>query len=264
MTIDFIKITLLLLDIAIVWLFIWFVFKILTVSINKFFFILGIIIISILKYILSLVDLPTIKVILDYLFSWGPIIIIIIFHDEIKHNIELLGRNSFKITNSSLVDLKNNGELFWHKLDYSLKELSSLRRGALITLQNEDSLKSHIKEGEIIESNFTTEIVKGIFNPKFSSLHDGAMIIKKQKIYSVANFYPMQTNLDISKKLGTRHRAGLSISQLTDSVTFIVSEETSVISVAFRGKIFELDPNFHSFDVVNDLINSSKGDSYEA
>ena len=263
MNINIIKILLLILDFTSVWIFIWYMLKLLTVSVNKFFFILGVIILTIFKSILSLVDLPTMKVIFDYLFSWAPIIIIIIFHDEIKANIENLGRNSFNMTTSNLLDLKNNGELFWNKLDYSLKELSSLKIGALITLENEDSLKMHVKEGEVIDSNFSTELVKNIFNPKFSSLHDGAMIIKGKKIHSASNFFPLQTNIETDKKYGSRHRAALSISQMTDSITFIVSEESSDISVVYRGKMITLEPNFHSFDVITNLVSTSKGDTYE-
>lgn len=262
--IDIYKFFTIVLDIALVWVTILFVLKLMTLSVNKLYILLGIAIISILKLVMSVVDLPTMKIIFDYLFANGPLIIIILFHDEIKNNLEKLGRygNIFKQNGLFKHGSNNDEEMFWHKLDYSLRELSSLKMGALITIENENPLENHIKEGTKIDAIFSSELVKTIFNPKFSSLHDGAMIIRNQKIYSVNNYYPLQTDVEAKFEHGTRHRAAISISQVCDAITFIVSEESAKISVSYRGKIMELDNNFHSYEVVSDLLHFSKGDSY--
>lgn len=253
------------LDIVLVWVSILLIFKVLSFSVQKLYILLGIFIISLIKLIMSIVDLPTMKIVFDYLFTQGPLIIIILFHDEIKGNLEKLGRYGKNIRKSNFFNSSQNNDdsdLFWHQLDYSLRELSSLKMGALITIENETALKNHIKEGTKLDALFSSELVKTIFDPKFSSLHDGAMIIKDQKIYSVNNYYPLQTDVVAKFEHGTRHRAALSISQVSDSITFIVSEESAKISVAYRGKIIGLENNFHSFDVVSDLLHFSKGDNY--
>lgn len=260
--IDFYKVFTVCLDVVLVWIAILLIFRVLSFSVQKLYILIGIGIISIIKLFLSVIDLPTIKIVFDYLFSSGPIIIIILFHDEIKDNLEKLGRFGLNISRQSFLQKKQDDDMFWHQLDYSLRELSSLKMGALITIQNDDNLAPHIKEGTILDSKFSTELVKNLFNSKFSTLHDGAMIIKKQKIYSVNNYYPIQTDIDTKFEYGTRHRAAISISQITDSVTFVVSEESSKISVVYGGKILELNSNFHSLDVINDLLNISKGDNY--
>lgn len=259
---DIYKIFTISLDVLLVWISILLIFRVLSFSMKKLYILIGISIISLLKLFLSFVDLPTIKMLLDYLFTSGPIIIIILFHDEIKDNLERLGRFGISLKRKKIFSLNHEEDMFWHQLDYSLRELSSLKMGALITIENEIALNPHIKTGTILESKFSTELVKTIFNPKFSTLHDGAMIIKKNKIHSVNNYYPLQTDLNAKFEHGTRHRAAMSISQVTDSITFIVSEESSKISVAYNGKIIEIKPNFHSLDVINQLMNSSKGDNY--
>lgn len=249
-------------DVIVVWVILIFCFRIIKLSHKNFFTVIGMVVIFISKVITLYLDLPTTQIIIDYVIRWTPLIFLILFSNDIKENLGRLGRKSIKI-NTSLASKNSDHEVFWHKLDYSLKELSSMHIGALITIENNGNIEPDIKVGEVLDCSFSSELVKIIFQPKSSSLHDGAMLIRENKIHSVNNFYPLSTDVNAKFQHGTRHRAALSISNISDSITFVVSEESGSISVAFKGKMMALDSNFHSYDVVVDFLNSDKGDSYE-
>jgi len=116
----------------------------------------------------------------------------------------------------------------------ALLDLSKSRTGAIIIFQQNIGLKDVLESGTMIGAIITKELIKNIFFSK-SPLHDGAMIIKGLRILAAGCFLPLSTNTRIDKDLGTRHRAALGISEVSDSVTFVVSEETGIISMARNG-----------------------------
>ena len=165
----------------------------------------------------------------------GFIAFLIVFQPELRKALEYLGR-------SRLVS-KNLKDLAQEDLDNSMEEiinavgsLSRQKIGALIILERETGINDVIETGSRIEGNISSGLLINIFIPN-TPLHDGAVIIRKDKIMAAGCFLPLSENPNLSKTLGTRHRAGIGISESCDCLAVIVSEETGVISIAEGGKL---------------------------
>ncbi|HOI26290.1 MAG TPA: diadenylate cyclase CdaA [Paludibacteraceae bacterium] len=177
--------------------------------------------------------------IMNQIVNVGVIAIIVLFQDEIRRSLSILGsrKNFFtRMASKFFPTNKNsmvNGEIM--QLVLACKSLSKGKVGALIVIQKQMSLESIIATGDIINADINSRLIENIFF-KNSPLHDGATIIIGNKIVSAGCILPVTHNLDIPKELGLRHRAALGISEKTDALAIIVSEETGNISVSEAGE----------------------------
>ena len=179
--------------------------------------------------------LRTINWFLQGLMAMGLVAIPIVFQPELRRALEHIGRG--KIFQRSAYEFEE--EDFGVVLEELLKAIPALVKkkiGALIVIEREIGLKDVIETGIKIEGIVTAELLVNIFMPR-SPLHDGAVIIRRLSLAAAGCFLPLTENTNLSKELGTRHRAGLGITEVSDSVVIIVSEETGVISLAHEGKL---------------------------
>ncbi len=220
------------LDITLVAIFIYIILKILVQSerlltlFNVFFSYI------ILYFLASFLELNTLSTILNVIASWIIVIIFILFQTEIRDALERLGmKGSFFASKSEeTID-------FYDELIDTLFLLGSTKTGALVTLERNMSLAQYTRNAIEIDSVFSRQILETIFN-KETVIHDGAVIISDGRIKFASTYYPISLDLDIRKEYGTRHRAALTVSNETDSITLVVSEETGNVSFAYRGKLY--------------------------
>lgn len=170
---------------------------------------------------------------LDYIYFWSLGALLIVYSNEIRHFLDYFF-TPVKL-NAAFANKEEKQEII--SILVSTAEFLSRRRvGALVTLEREDSLNTFIEKAIMINGNVSQELLTTIFTPG-TAAHDGAVIIRKNKIMCAAAYYPSTDRYDVPKSLGTRHRAAIGISEKTDSLTIVVSEETGYISVAIDGII---------------------------
>jgi diadenylate cyclase len=192
---------------------------------------LGIIVITVFYYLSRRWHLETVQWILTNLLPFFFLAIIIIFQSEIRRGLASIGKNPFwrSLTPMRFSDV-------YDEIVLSVTALSSQRIGGLIVLEREIGLKTYIESGVALNAQLSYDLLMTIFNPH-TPLHDGAVIVQRNKIASAACFLPLTLNPRLSKELGTRHRAAIGITEETDAVAVVVSEETGIISMAEGGQI---------------------------
>ena len=222
-----------LLDIGLVWAVIFFGLRIVrnnsrTVQIFK-----GILFIFIVKGLAMLIGLTTINYIADMVLSWGVIVMVVIFQPEIRMLLEKLGKTSVLTRLAALSS--NEKEHLVEELVKACAQMSASKTGALISLEQGQDLSDYIKTGTSMNSIVSSELLCSIFQYG-TPLHDGAVIIRGVRIACAAAYFPPTTK-ELPTSYGARHRAAVGISEITDSITIIVSEETGTISIAEAGKL---------------------------
>lgn len=191
---------------------------------------LGVIIIA--AQICKLVGLPAVTWLLDSVVSAGAIFIAILFQPELRRALERVGRG--RLFDLSFTSATGDEEKVIEEIQRAILNMSIRKTGALIVFERKTGLKEIIESGTLLDANISSELLENVFFPN-SPMHDGAMIIKGQKVVAAGCFLPLSDNKQISSELGTRHRAALGISEISDSTVIIVSEETGVISMAHEG-----------------------------
>ncbi len=196
----------------------------------------GLLILLVATKLSEWLKLYVVNYILNRTITVGLIALLIVFQPELRRALEHLGRSRFLLT-------KNIIEIADEDLDNRIQEITdavaSLSRqkiGALIIMEKETGINDVIETGNIMESKISSSLLINIFIPN-TPLHDGAVVIRRDKIMAAGCFLPLSENKNLSKKLGTRHRAGIGITESTDALAIIVSEETGGISVAIDGKL---------------------------
>ncbi|MBZ5537125.1 MAG: diadenylate cyclase CdaA [Acidobacteriia bacterium] len=192
---------------------------------------LGIIVVTVFYYLSRRWHLETVQWILTNLLPFFFLAIIIIFQSEIRRGLASIGKNPFwrSLTPMRFSDV-------YDEIALSATALSSQRIGGLIVLEREIGLKTYIESGVALNAQLSYDLLMTIFNPH-TPLHDGAVIVQRNKIASAACFLPLTLDPRLSKELGTRHRAAIGITEETDAVAVVISEETGVISLAEGGQI---------------------------
>lgn len=199
----------------------------------------GIIILIVITKLSDVMQLHTMYWLLKNAMTVGAIAILIIFQPELRRALEHIGRGKFFIKNELQ---EQEIENMLNEIITSVNELSKNKIGAIIVLEQETGLNEFIATGVAIDSQISSGLIINIFIPN-TPLHDGAMIIRKNRIAAAGCFLPLTDNQNLSKQLGTRHRAALGLTEISDSLVIIVSEETGVISFARDGKLSRyLDP----------------------
>lgn len=183
-------------------------------------------------------DMRLIGSIVDKFMSIGLIVLVILFQDQIKRALTDIGakgnlRNVIRIFRHGKSNDARHSEVM--AIVYACMSMSKSKTGALIVIQRKTPLTDYEKTGDIIDANINVRLIENIFF-KNSPLHDGAMIIANHRIAAAGCILPVSHDMNIPKNLGLRHRAALGMSQVTDAVCLIVSEETGGISVAQEGK----------------------------
>ena len=171
--------------------------------------------------------------------SVGVITVIIIFQPEFRRALEQLGRKKFISSLFSSDEGNGNAKLDKKVLTEITKAVFSMaevKTGALIVLEQEVRLGDYERTGITIDAEVTSQLLINIFEHN-TPLHDGAVLIRDNRIVSATCYLPLSDNLDINKALGTRHRAAIGVSEVSDSITIIVSEETGAVSIAHNGQI---------------------------
>jgi diadenylate cyclase len=180
----------------------------------------------------QLLDLSLLNWILKYLMAMLVVAIPVVFQPELRNALEKLGRTKF--LNDYSIGKGGKGEMI-DQITTATSTLSKQKIGGLIVLQRQTGLREYIENGTPLEAGLSTQLLLSIFYPK-SPLHDGAVIIAGDKIVSARSVLPV-SEASISSDLGTRHRAGLGVTENSDAVSIIVSEETGSVSIAVNGKI---------------------------
>ncbi len=223
-----------LIDVMVVWFLIYYILKNVRKNVKMLLLFKGIVIIVVLKMISSWLDLVTVGYLLDYVITWGPLAIIVIFQPEIRNVLEYLGRSQLLGRHKMLT--VDEREKMVYEITNALDYLKKSRIGALIVIERDNSLTDYIEKSKKLYADISSDLLISIFFPN-NPLHDGGVIIQGDKITSAGAVFPTSDNLKISKRLGTRHRAALGISETGDCIAIIVSEETGRVSIAMNGEL---------------------------
>ena len=194
----------------------------------------GIFVILIIKMLSDYFQLQTLGWMMQQVIQWGALALIIIFQGELRRALEQLGRGKF--FSRSVVQEHELQQQLVEAIVKAVDYMAKRRIGALITIERETGMSDYIETGIALDSKISSELLINIFIPN-TPLHDGAVIIQKTNIAAAACYLPLSESPFISKELGTRHRAALGISEVTDSLTVVVSEETGAISITKNGDL---------------------------
>ena len=178
--------------------------------------------------------LYTLHWLLSGLISAGLVAIVVIFQPELRRALEYLGRS--RITNIFGEVDKEEAKRIVGQFVEAVDSMSASRTGALIVIEREISLNDIVETGTVIDSQITAQMIGTIFY-EGTPLHDGAVIVRGDKLYAAGCVLPLTQNKELNKELGTRHRAGIGITENSDAFVIIVSEETGIISIAQNGKL---------------------------
>ncbi len=219
-------------DISLVWMFIYFILKSIKNNMKMVLLFKGVLIIFLIKVLSDYLNLTTVGLFLEYVITWGPLALIIIFQPEIRNMLEQLGRKQL-LGRHKVLSLDEREKLVYeimNAVDYMRKS----RIGGLIVIERDISLNEYISRSKPLYADISADLLVSIFFPR-NPLHDGGVIIQGNRITSAGAVFPISVNSKINKRLGTRHRAALGISEETDAISLVVSEETGKISIAIGG-----------------------------
>lgn len=222
-------------DLVSVWFIIYYVISMFKMNMRSMQLFKGVLVIVFVKVITSFFRLSTLDFLVDSIINWGVLAIIIIFQPEIRTILEKIGQTKVRPTSQLSDDEK---ERVIDELVNAITTMSKDHTGALITFERHESLNDYINTGTRINADIKSELFLTIFWDG-TPLHDGATIIQGDRVVCAAAFYP-PTNKDLSSKYGARHRAAIGISEVSDSLTVVVSEETGTISFAVHGELRQI------------------------
>ena len=198
---------------------------------------IGVVFLLIFQIIGEVFNLIAVRFIMQNVFQVGILAIIVVFHPELRSMLENVGGESLKGLKSigTQKDVQTVSNMI-NDICETVCDLSNDKTGALIVIERSTKLGDVIKTGTVINADMTPYLLKNIFFNK-APLHDGAVIMRDSRIYAAGCVLPLPLNTDIIKDLGTRHRAGIGMSETSDAVVLIVSEETGTISTAIKGQL---------------------------
>ena len=221
-------------DICIVWLAFYYILKNVKNNIKMVLIVKGVVIILLIKILSDLLNLYTVGVLLEYIVAWGPLAIIVIFQPEIRSVLESLGRTQLLGRHKILTVDEREKVVF--EIMKAVEYFKKNRVGALIVIEREISLEEYISNSTKVYADLTDDLLETIFFPN-SPMHDGGVIIQGDRITCAGAVFKTSMNPNISKRLGTRHRAALGIAEESDAIALIVSEENGRISIACNNEL---------------------------
>lgn len=215
----------------------------------------GLLLLGVAYLIITQLDMQASSYIFRFLFQNLFIILIILFQQEIRQVIEKVGNSKFTslslILKGNRVDKEKVVNDSINEISKAVQRMSESKTGSLIVMERQTLLGDVIKSGKPVDAFVTHELIGNIFFPK-SPLHDGAAIIRNGRLISAGCVLPLTKNTDVSSDLGTRHRAALGMSEQSDAAIVVTSEETGIISLAYRGS---LERNLTDSELREKLIN---------
>ena len=223
----------------------------------------GVILLAIVYLVVTLLDMQASEYIMSFIFGNLLLILVIIFSPEIRHALESVGRSS--VSSISFLNFKSGSDtILKEKIKNSINgvckacaDMSDKKIGALIVFEKDTILGEIAVTGTALDAEVSAELIGNIFFPK-APMHDGAAIIKDGRVISAGCILPLTSNNDVSSELGTRHRAAIGMSESSDALVVVVSEETGAISVAEKGRLRR---NISDGDLREILMKSFVGDN---
>lgn len=233
---DIVSIIKKIIDISIVWLVIYIVLKNIKNNVKLSLIFKGVAIVIFLKLISDFCGFTTIGILLEYVIMYGPLALIIIFQPEIRNILEQLGRN--QLLGRHKVLTVDEREKMVYQIVNAMDYLRKQRIGSLIVIERDISLGNYIDRSKKLYADLSSDLLISIFFPN-NPLHDGGVIIQGDRVTCAGAVFPTSNSIKLnSKHLGTRHRAAVGISEETDCISLIVSEETGRMSIAVKGELF--------------------------
>lgn len=229
-----IRVIILAVDIAIVVFIVYYFYKLIRETRAEQ-IVKGILILILLLVISNVFNMVILKFLLTNIMTYGTLLIIVVFQPELRSAFERIGRSS-KISN--VFEIQDN-IVIKHSIAEIIKavEIMSLKKiGVLIVIEGDTKVSEVLKDGINLSAKVSSELLQNIFMPR-TPLHDGAVIIDKVQIVAAKCILPLASENNVEKKLGTRHRAAVGITEISDALVIVVSEETGIISVAENGKL---------------------------
>lgn len=239
-------------DVSLVWFLFYFIFKNIRNSVKMTMLFKGIVFIIIIKLISDWLGLVTIGLLLEYVIMWGPLALIIIFQPEIRTVLEQIGKT--QLLGRHKVLTVDEREKVVYEITQAIEYMKKAKIGALIIIERDVNLADYIERAKKLYADISSELLISIFFPN-NPLHDGGVIIQGDKITCAGAIFPTSVDMKVVKRLGTRHRAALGISEETDCIAIIVSEETGRASIAINR---ELDYNLTIDDIRMILLEELK------
>ena len=224
-------------DIGIIWLIFYYALKLVQTNYRTLQIVKGIIVILLIRLVSKTFDLEGVEYIVDAIMNWGVIALIIVFQPEIRSVLEKIGQVNLK--NSSRIDLDDQSrEELVNELTKAVNYLANNRVGAIISIERSQSLEDYIEKATPIDAMVTYDLLLTIFY-EGTTLHDGAVIIRNNRIACASAFYP-PTHRELPPVYGARHRASIGLSEVSDALTIVVSEESGNVSFALGGQLIKV------------------------
>jgi len=229
----------------------------------------GVISILLLYFLAYVMELYTLRTAMEVVIRYGALVLLVLFQPELRKVLEQVGRSSLSRLNVFAPNMTareyENAQMIKtiNAICDSCAILSKDRIGALIVLEKDTKIGDIISTGTIIDSQPSADLIKNVFFPN-SPLHDGALIIRNSRLYAAGCFLPLSDNHEISRALGTRHRAALGMSEVSDATVVVVSEETGCITMAKNGKLdIDITVNSLSAALYREFVADDKESSAE-
>ena len=194
----------------------------------------GLLVLIVITMLSDVLHLYTLRWLLSGLMTVGLVAIVVIFQPELRRGLEYLGRSRFSNVFGE-VDKEEAKHIVGEFVE-AIEAMSSSKTGALLVIERETALNDIVETGTIINADISAQMIGTIFY-EGTPLHDGAVIVRGDRLYAAGCVLPLTQNKELNKELGTRHRAGIGITENSDALVIIVSEETGVISIAQNGKL---------------------------
>ena len=221
-------------DICVVWFIVYYILKSIKNNVKMVLIVKGVVLLFIVKLISDLLNLYTVGLLLEYVFEWGPLAIIVLFHPEIRSVLESIGRSKL-LGRHKVLTVEEREKVVYEIMD-AVEYLKKNKIGALMVIERDMSLAEYINPATKVYADLTSPLLGSIFFPN-SPLHDGGVIIQGNRITCAGAVFKTSMNPTLNKKLGTRHRAALGIAEESDAVALVVSEETGRLSIAVDHEI---------------------------
>lgn len=235
----------LIVDAYVIWVMVFFFMKFLVTNKKILSVILSFVFIYIIAYFANYFGIIVSSIILDYLTEWLPIALIVVMAPDLRRSIENFWKADTKRDNIVMGSEKTKQNI----VDAAMF-LSSQQIGALMTIEKHNTLDQYADRAIQMNSIVSKEILINIFTPN-TPLHDGAVIIRGDQILCAGAYFVLSDNQNFDKTMGSRHRAGLGISEVSDSLTIIVSEETGSVSIAVEGIMLKLNDRDKLMEYIN-------------
>ena len=197
----------------------------------------GLLVLIVITMLSDVLHLYTLRWLLSGLMTVGLVAIVVIFQPELRRGLEYLGRS--RISNVFGEVNKEEAKHIVGEFVEAIEAMSSSKTGALLVIERETALNDIVETGTIINADISAQMIGTIFY-EGTPLHDGAVIVRGDRLYAAGCVLPLTQNKELNKELGTRHRAAVGISEVTDSLTLVVSEETGRVSVATGGRLLRV------------------------